>query len=223
MFRRSLLSVVLLLAPVPASAADVVAPGAVRAAIAASVSARLGNAARVDVDVLQTPADLAAVVTAAPLPGSRFGTPARFLVTLADGRRATVIARVTADAGHVVASRSVARDADVTADDVEWVEGSLDGQPLDTPTPMTEILGLRARRAIARGEVVTAALVRTPDAVRAGDPVTLVIRRGPIEARGAGRAVSSGVVGETIRVQRPGSREPLRARVTEPGVVEILK
>jgi len=62
-----------------------------------------------------------------------------------------------------------------------------------------------------------------PPAVRAGDPVTMVIRAGAMEVRGPGRAVSSGAIGDVIRVMRPAHREPLRGRIIEPAVVEILR
>ena len=66
-----------------------------------------------------------------------------------------------------------------------------------------------ARRwAIAGGAVITPTVVKVPPAVRAGDQVTMVIRAGAMEVRGAGRAVSSGAVGDVIRVMRA---EPSRA------------
>jgi flagella basal body P-ring formation protein FlgA len=59
--------------------------------------------------------------------------------------------------------------------------------------------------------------------VRAGDTVSMTLRSGIIEAKGVGRAVSSGFIGDVIRVVRPGAREPYRARVIAPAAVEILQ
>jgi len=149
--------------------------------------------------------------------------PARFLLTLADGRRVSAVARVTADARHLVAARNVPRNTELTADDVQWVDGPINGQLFDPLPSAGQVLGARARRAIARGEVIAATVVKMPPAVRAGDPVTMVIRAGTMEVRGPGRAVSSGAVGDVIRVMRPAHREPLRGRIVEPAVVEILR
>ena len=53
--------------------------------------------------------------------------------------------------------------------------------------------------------------------------MSITIRSGAIEARGIGRAASSGFVGDVIRVTRPGNREPVRARVLAAASVEILQ
>jgi flagella basal body P-ring formation protein FlgA len=106
---------------------------------------------------------------------------------------------------------------------VEWVDGPLDGQLLESLPTLPQVIGTRARRAIARGEVMTATIVKVPPAVRAGDQVTMVIRVGAMEVRGTGRAVSSGMVGDIIRVSRPSHRQPLSGRIIEPAVVEILR
>lgn len=212
----------LLAVPAVASTAGVDDFGGVRSVIATSVSSRLGEDARVTVEVLHAPG-IADAVAASALPGTRLGMPARFLLTLADGRRVSAVARVTADVRHLVAARSLPRDAELTAADVQWIDGPLDGQPFDPLPSAGQVLGARTRRAIGRGEVITSTVVKMPPAVRAGDPVTMVIRAGTMEVRGPGRAVSSGAIGDVIRVMRPAHREPLRGRIVEPAVVEILR
>ncbi len=219
---RSWVCAALLVVPAGVSTAGVDDAGMVRSVIATSVSSRLGEHARVTVELLQAPG-IAGAVAASALPGTRVGMPARFLLTLADGRRVSAVARVTADARHLVAARNVPRNTELTADDVQWVDGPINGQLFDPLPSAGQVLGARARRAIARGEVITATVVKMPPAVRAGDPVTMVIRAGTMEVRGPGRAVSSGAVGDVIRVMRPAHREPLRGRIVEPAVVEILR
>ena len=223
MLTRLVSCALVLVVPATVLAAGLDDLGAVRAAIATSVSSRLGGEARVNVEVLHTAPDSLRAVAASAVPGTRFGSPARFLLTLADGRRVSAVARVTADARHLVAARDLARDEELTADVLEWVDGPLKGQLLESLATQAQVLGARARRAIVRGEALTPAIVKMPPAVRAGDPVTLVIRVGIMEVRGTGRAVSSGSVGDVIRVLRPAHRDPLRGRITEPAVVEILR
>jgi len=223
MFTRLRLCILVLVLPATVATAGLDDAGTVRAAIASSVSSRLGAEARVTVDVLHTAPNSNGAIAAAALPGTRFGVPAQFLLTLADGRRVSAVAKVTADARRPVAARDLARDEELTADVVAWVDGPLDGQLLASVPTAAQVVGARARRAIARGEVISPAIVKVPPVVRAGDPVTLVIRLGVMEVRGTGRAVSSGSVGDVIRVLRPSHREPLRGRITEPAVVEILR
>ena len=222
MYSKILLFVALLLTPA-GSGAVAATDGVIAALIAASVSARIGAEATVTVDVLQLPLVAGDPVSASLVPGARFGMPARFLIKLADGRQAAVVARVDAAVAHAVAVRNLDRDAIFDATDIDWVEGSLKGQ-LVAPLPAAKaIVGGRARRAIVQGEIVSLALVRPAEAVRAGDAVTIVIRSGPIEVRGPGRAVNGGTVGDPIRVLRPGSRQPLSGRIVEPAVVEISR
>jgi flagellar basal body P-ring formation protein FlgA len=222
MFPKPFILVALLLMPAGAGAGTGT-DGVIAALIAASVSAQLGAGATVTVDVLQLPLVAGDPVSASLVPGARFGVPARFLIKLADGRQATVVARVDAAAAHAVAARNLERDATLDAADIDWVDGSLKGQ-LVAPLPAaTAIVGARARRAIVQGEIVSLAVVRPAEAIRAGDAVTIVIRSGPIEVRGPGRAVNGGTVGDPIRVLRPGSRQPLSGRIVAPAVVEISK
>jgi flagella basal body P-ring formation protein FlgA len=222
MLSRSWLCALALAVPATATAVGLDDAGEVRAAIATAVSSRLGEQARVTVELLHTP-DAVDAVAASAMPGARVGSPARFLLTLADGHRVSAVARVSVDARHLVAARDIDRDEELTADDVEWVDGPLDGQLLESLPTLPQVIGTRARRAIARGEVMTATIVKVPPAVRAGDPVTMVIRVGAMEVRGTGRAVSSGMVGDIIRVSRPSRRQPLSGRIIEPAVVEILR
>jgi flagella basal body P-ring formation protein FlgA len=88
---------------------------------------------------------------------------------------------------------------------------------------MDEVLGARTRRNVAEGEVLTASVVARPPAVRAGDEIAIVVRSGAIEVRGVARAVSSGAIGDVIRVTTPGSREIRQARITAPATVEMVR
>jgi flagella basal body P-ring formation protein FlgA len=161
-------------------------------------------------------------VVAVAAPGARFGAPSRFVVTPDDGVRFTVVAQVDATAERATARHALRRDAVLSADDVEWAEGPLDGLQFDALPALNDVLAARPRRNIASGEILTTALLRQPLAVRAGDEVSITVRTGNIEARGMGRAVSSGSVGDIIRVLGPGTRQPSRARVIAPAAVEIV-
>lgn len=196
---------------------------ALRSAITAAVSKRLGAVRAVAVEIVGGSVIPARAVSAQPAPGSRLGKSMRFLVQPATGRPFQVVAKVSVTAGHAVAARAIARGSALTPADVEWKEAAIDGQLLQPLPTLAEVLGSQARRAIAPGEVLTTMVLARPLAVRAGDEVALTFRNGAMEVSGVARAVSSGAVGEVIRVTTPGSRDIRRARIIAPASVEIVR
>ena len=197
----------------------------VRAALVAAVVERLGHAADVAVDILDAPAQLDAVeaLTATPASGARVGRPIRFTISPSSGRAFTVLAQVSATVGHAVAARALARGTAIEAADVEWRQARVDGVLLEGLPALQEVLGAHTRRSIAAGAVLNRAALVRPFAVRAGDTVAMTVRAGAVEVRGVGRAVSSGFVGDVIRILPPGTRQPSRARVVGPAAVEVLR
>jgi flagella basal body P-ring formation protein FlgA len=194
----------------------------VRELIAAAVCARLGALDSIDVDVIDAPASAGFYESATPAAGGRLGAPMRF--TLAgSGLPISIIARVNVVAAHVVARHPIARNAALTADDVEVRHERLDGVLLQPLPTLRDVLAGRPRRALAAGEVLTSAVLARTPVVRAGDEVTVTIRTGAVEATGVGRAASSGFTGDVIRITRPGSRETSRARVLAPASVEMVQ
>jgi len=211
------------LALVLTAPAGTVAHDAVRAAIVNAVTSRLGDVRAVDVEIVQGPVLSGAILSASPMPGVRLGQPMRFLITPAGGRAVTVVARVNVVAGHAVAAGSIERGGEVAAADVIWKEGPVDGQLLEPLPPLADVVGARARRSIVAGETFNRTMLARPIAVRAGDELTLTVRSGAIEVQGVGRAVSSGAIGDVIRITSPGSREIRRARITAVSAAEIVR
>lgn len=195
----------------------------VRAAIASAVRERIGDLRSVDVQIVSAPGGVTGAVSASPTPGARLGKPVRFLITPASGQPFTVVARVSVVAAHASPIHRVDRGDVLTSADVEWKEGRIDGQLIQPLPALEDVVGSRARRAIATGEVFTAAVLAPPVAVKAGEEVALTIRSGAMQARGRARAVNSGSVGDVIRVTTPGSREIRRARIIAPASVEIVR
>jgi flagella basal body P-ring formation protein FlgA len=194
-----------------------------RAAIRTAVAERVGDVRSIEVELAGGTMVPGEIVSARPAGGARLGGPIRFLVTPAKGRVYQVVARVRVIAGRAVATRAMARGQQVTAEDVAWVEGPLDGQLLQPVPSLDEVLASQTRRAIAPGEVLTHIVLAKPVAVRAGEEVALTVRSGAMEVKGVARAVSSGSVGDVIRVTTPGSREIRRARIVAPARVEIVR
>jgi flagella basal body P-ring formation protein FlgA len=218
---RAIAAITGLLLVAPASVAA--AQDAVRAAIVTAVSEQLGAVRTVDVEIVSGLRTTTGTIAARPYPGARLGQQIRFLITPSTGSAFQVVARVSVVAEHAVAVRDLARGDELTAADVDWKTGTIDGQLLKPLPTHADVLGAVARRALVAGEVLTSTVLAQPLAVRAGDAVTVTFRSGRLEARSVGRAVSSGGIGDVIRITAPGSRDIRRGRITAPDAVEIVR
>jgi flagella basal body P-ring formation protein FlgA len=211
-----------------ASAAQVapVASDSIAEAIALAVADRMGSDARVSVVMPRQQPRATRVdgkMVASPEPGARTGAPARFTL-LADGVRiGSAVATVHVTAGHVRATRALPRNHTLIAEDVEAVDGLLADQPLRRVPGRGDVVGARVRRDVAKGEAITATVIDLPMAIKSGDVVSAVVRVGSIEAEGRAVASGSGSIGDVIRVVPPGTRRPLKARITGAGKVEIIQ
>ena len=156
-------------------------------------------------------------------PGARLGQPIRFVLTVDGKRVGSAVATVAVSGQAVRARRSLARGEEVAAGDVETTVVELRSVMARRLPVIADIVGTRARRDIAAGELLTNALVIVPPAVRSGDEVRVMVTMGSVQVSGMGRASGSGQVGDTIRVLTASSRKPLSARITGRGAVEITR
>jgi flagella basal body P-ring formation protein FlgA len=160
---------------------------------------------------------------AIPAPGSRLGRPIRFILFANGARIGSVIATLSVTGSAVRSSRNVSRGEGVVADAIEVADIELAGMLVDRLPTADEIVGSQARRAIRAGEVMTNAALLVPPVVKSGDEVRVSVSTGAIELTSTGRASGSGRVGDLIRVLVPTSRKGLKARITGPGSVEIVR
>jgi flagella basal body P-ring formation protein FlgA len=202
---------------------------AVQAAIVAAVRARMGDV-QVRVVDLRTTATRAAGhpaagarLTAVPDPGARTGRRVQFLLRAGTRPAGTAVATVDVTAPHVRAARAFERDERLAADGLLAEDGAVTDVRFERLPGLAELVENQTRRAVAPREVMTTAVVAVPDVVRSGDEVRVVVRMGPIEATGVGRASGSGRIGDVIRVGRAGTRTLQRARSVAPGTVEMLQ
>ena len=158
-----------------------------------------------------------------PVPGSRLGRPIRFIVFENGARVGSVVAKLDVTGSVVRSSRALSRGEVVAADSIEVVDVELRNMLLDRLPTSDELVGAQARRDIRAGEVLTGATVVVPPTVKSGDEVRVRVSTSVIEVTSVGRASGSGHVGDLIRVLMPESRKGLKARITGPGSVEIVR
>jgi len=123
----------------------------------------------------------------------------------------------------VRSSHAVAHRENIDADAIELVEAELEGMLLERLPTMAEIVGAPARRALGAGEILTTSTVVVSPVVKSGDKVKVSLSTGATQVTGVGRASDSGQVGDLIRVAVPSSRRGLKARITGPGSVEVVR
>ncbi|MHB9035452.1 MAG: flagellar basal body P-ring formation chaperone FlgA [Armatimonadota bacterium] len=80
-----------------------------------------------------------------------------------------------------------------------------------------------ARRTIQSGSVITSQSVEQAPTVKRGDTVSLVVKCGNVILHTTAEVKQDGRAGDTIRVQSAVSKSEVRARVVEPGLVEIVR
>jgi flagella basal body P-ring formation protein FlgA len=204
--------------------------GPVPVAIERSVQERMGNVRVAVIELTRTGERCVAVavaecesLVALPEPGSRLGRPIRFILAVGDTRVGSVVARLAVTGTAVRSNRALARGETFESDAIELVEGELEGMLLDRLPTMTEIVGAQARRDLRAGEILTTSALLVPPVVKSGDEVKVSLSTGAIQVTGVGRASGSGQVGDLIRVLVPSSRRGLKARITGPGSVEIVR
>jgi len=212
-----------------ALALSVALTGPVPAAIEHAVQQRMGEV-RVEVvnltgSRIPSPASPAPShdLVARPEPGARLGRAMRFILTADGARVGSVVATLKVTGSAVRSSRQLSRGEEVAPDAIAVEDVELTGVLLDRLPTMTEIVGAHTRRDIRAGELLTDAAVIVPPLVKSGDEVRVSVSTGVIEVTGVGRASGSGHVGDLIRVLLPSSRRALKARITGPGSVEIVR
>jgi flagella basal body P-ring formation protein FlgA len=192
-------------------------------AIERAVAQRIGGDVAVQVITLQTEVSSEAGLAAQLDPTARLGQPMR-VVMVTDGlRRGAAVATVQAVARFARAARAIARDEAVTPADIDIVTGELPAIALRRLPAPDEIVGLKARRAIAAGEALTSAVLLVPPSVKSGDKVIVRVTVGRVEVTGTAIASGTGNDGDVIHILQPNTRRPVKARILGAGSVEVIE
>lgn len=147
---------------------------------------------------------------------------AKALLVSSDGseRWTWLEAHVDATVPTVVASRALTRGETVTRGDVELAMLPVHRQSLTEPD---RSIGQVLKRAVRAGEPVRSSWLTRAYAVKRGDIVETMVRRGAIVARGSAEVSERGRVGDIIRIKVVSSRRTLRARVLDDQHVEVVR
>lgn len=197
-----------------------------RADVGAAVSAALERVAGVStlaVQVLSCNVEPAAQIDGAiSEPAARYGRPVRFRL-MAQGRQAGyAVAIASGTIRQVRVNRAVEAGGLLEAADLSTVASDASGVLIEPLPVAADLVGSRALRSLAVGEVLTARIVRIAAAVQSGDRIVVRARVGSIDVSAVGIAQQTGGVGDVIRLVNQDSRRPLRGRVIGRGEVEVV-
>lgn len=120
-----------------------------------------------------------------------------------------------------VATRVVKRGSVITADDVRLSRINGTGVQNDAVHELGDIIGREAKRDIGEGQMFRSSSIEIPPVIRAGTRVSMVYRRGRLEAEASGVALEEGGERQIIKVKNEMSNRIVTARVLSPGVVEV--
>lgn len=218
--RSVAIALVVLGAAERAHAASPVSP---RDAVEAAVRRVLGaEVASVEVVSLETRLSAEPGLVAAPDPAGRVGAPTRFAFTVGGRWRGSAVADVRVRARVAKTIRAIDRAEAIDASAVQLLEADIAGVRYGRLVPAVAIVGMRARRRIDSGALLTAGMVDVPPAVQNGDRITVGVTVGQVHVTTEAVASGSGQVGDVVRVMQPGRRVLLKARIVEKGVVEVI-
>jgi flagella basal body P-ring formation protein FlgA len=133
-----------------------------------------------------------------------------------------VSVRVSSRDRVLVASRPLARDAVIAADDLRYEERDIDLLAQGYVTNPQRLAGMRLRRPAAEGAVITPSMIAAAPLVARGQQVTLEAADAGVHIRMAGEALEEATLGERIRVRNVSSARIVEGIVRSPEVVEVL-
>lgn len=121
----------------------------------------------------------------------------------------------------VVAKRSITKGEILTPADLSLskIDSAAMGEP--AYTQVEALVGMEATRTITAGRAIRAGQVRAPQVVQRGDVIVLLAGTESLEVRMAGKALSSGAVGDSVSVRNNAGDRTLQGRVVAPGMVRM--
>ena len=116
----------------------------------------------------------------------------------------------------------IARDAVITADDLQLKKFNISNQREGLITNMDEAIGLTSKRALQPGKPITRSELVQPVLVKRDQPVMIVSHMAGITASMPGVALKNGRKGDVIKIRNSSSQRIISGVVDDTGVVTTL-
>jgi flagella basal body P-ring formation protein FlgA len=124
----------------------------------------------------------------------------------------------TSTAGALLAARTLPAGTVISAEDITLSGGSED----DTPD-ISKVVGLQLRTMVYQGRKIDPSLLTAPTLVSRNQIVTIAYERSALRIEAEGRALSSGGVGQVIRVMNSTSRVTVSGKIAQDGTVIVAQ
>jgi flagella basal body P-ring formation protein FlgA len=187
------------------------------------------NGARRDVEIAPLDPRLRLAACDVPLaafspPGARRGANGTVGVRCAGAQpwKLYLGVRVSSRDHVLVATRPLARDAVLSAADLSLVERDVGTLGQGYLSDAAQLAGMRLRRPVPAGAVLTQSMLAAVPLVARGQQVTLEAGSGGMHIRMAGEALGAAALGQRVRVKNLSSDRVVEGVVRSDQVVEVL-
>ncbi len=121
----------------------------------------------------------------------------------------------------MVASHQLQRGSILTAADIKLSRNNLANLSYGYYETLSNGIGMKLKRRISAGTVLTPAMLTKPRIITRGQKVTIVAQSGSMLVRVNGKALDNGAIGDRIKVINIKSRKKLEGIITVAGEVKV--
>lgn len=135
--------------------------------------------------------------------------------------RKSISLSVVASGLVLVATQPIGAKEPLTSANTKLEQRDLSNTSAGYVTVAPEDGAKAASKLIASGTIITPDMLAVRPVVTKGDPVIVMVKSGAVKVVVKGTASQDGVVGQSIRVSIPTSKEEIQATVAQAGLVEV--
>jgi len=121
----------------------------------------------------------------------------------------------------MVAKKQLVKGRVLAQTDIKMEKRDLAGLPHGYIDEMTSSIGLKIKRRVTAGTVLTPSMLKKPRIVNRGQKITIWASTGRMQVRMEGKALAHGAAGDRIRVMNLKSQKKLEGVITQKGEVKI--
>jgi len=118
-------------------------------------------------------------------------------------------------------TRRVATGDTISRDDLDWQPARLETLARNVILDPAKIVGMEAKHPLPADQPLRVGDVRAPLIVAKGSLVTMVVQSPTMTLTAKGRAMDSGALGESVKIQNTQSKIVVEGEVISPGTVRV--
>jgi flagella basal body P-ring formation protein FlgA len=122
----------------------------------------------------------------------------------------------------LVADRTLPQGITLETTHVRYTRRNLSTLPSGYISDATQVVGMRLKRSLASGEVLTPTMLVAPLLVHRGDQVNIVLEHQGLQIRALGKALKDGAAGVRIPVRNLSSAKVVEGTVVAAGTVKVM-